>query len=320
VALNENDDINAAIEAGESASTVVETSTETGKDAAQDTDEPKVEATESDPADDAGSSAEGDDTEGETESEAVDPDLIDLGDGKTATQAELIEVYKFYEGSKDSQAQRGAYLRNRESLASDRKAFEAERETYTAKGQEADRLQQAYEADPVQFARNAIQIAVQDGIVHPQAAQLLEQAIEQAAQGGFYQPHIMQARAAQIAAQRQAQEYAQRNQGSDLEKQVWGLQTELGRILTQEERQKMFNAIEYAHVHDGKRISFKEAYDKVQSLKPPAAPVIGKSAVKTVQALKKTKPTMERANGAGKTSQSYTKADIDRDLNLLFGG
>jgi hypothetical protein len=232
----------------------------------------------------------------------------------------LKSVYKTFKGEKSLSKMRGAYLRAREEITTERKQFEAERAPLHQAKQQLDDLRFAYESDPVAYGRHAFKMGMQDGLVDKGMVEAIEAVIEEYAANGTYNPHKLAAQAAQKQAQRQTQsvQYEQRKQ--QFERQIWSLQEREQRIFSPEERTKLVNAWNVLAVEQGARPSLEDAWKFVQANTPPPPPkkpVAKPSPAKVAQQLRKPKKaTTERPGGSSRQS-GYTKADLDRDLDFI---
>lgn len=250
----------------------------------------------------------------------TDDTEVELENGESIPFGELKKIGAMYKGSKDHQAMRGAYLRAREELSKEKKQFEAERAPLAQAYEQLTNMRIAFENDPVAYGFHAFKLGAQDGIVDQGLVEAIGAVIEEYAQTGKYNPHALQARAAQMQAQRQAEKSQEEQRRLGFERELWNLQGQIGRIMTEEERGLLVNAWNHLAVTSGKRPTLEEAWKLVQQHAKPLAPqkpVAQPSPRKVVQQLRKPKPaTTERAGGSSRGS-GYSKADLDRDLDLI---
>ena len=258
--------------------------------------------------------SESDATDGEGEGgETVDPDELDLGDGLKAKRDELRSVYELYKGSPDAQKMRAAYLQAREQIATERKSWETQKPELERASQTLDTLNQRFESDPARYAADSLWLAVENGMIDKSVAEAVEGILQQAQQQGGYNPAVLQAKAAQQQANRERERLQGEQRASGMKAQVWQFQESLGRILSPEEKQQLYNVIEYTYSQTGQMLPFDDAWKKLQSLQPPR-PVAQPSPAKQALALRNKKPTLERAtgrSGAGAHADKAYKEDME---------
>jgi hypothetical protein len=290
-----------------------------------DTDEEVEEAPEGDePTDEPEQDLTGDEVPdeeapaGEEPSALSDESEVTLEDGEKVSLSELKETYRVFKGSKDAKAMRGTYLRHREELANERKQFEAERVPLVQAKDQLESMRDAFEADPVAYGLHALKLGVQGGSVDKGMVEAIQAVIDEYAQNGAYNPHALQAQAAQRQAQRMAQTQQREMRKQQFKTQLWDLQEKVGRILNEEERTQLTNAWEHLAVTKGARPSLEDAWAHVQKFAKPATPQKPVARPSPVKAplRKPKKATTERPGGSGRT-QGYNKADLDRDLDFI---
>jgi hypothetical protein len=268
------------------------------------------ESSEGQPAEEDAAGAEAE-TETQTDpSEAEDFTDEDL-DAPFSIQGEQVTLRQLLNERVTNQKElRDKWLQKTSALAEERRKVEAERLQLAPVMQEYQQFVNRLNTDPAQtFVDTLFAMAGQRRDLLP-LAQFLDQAVQVAAQQGYYNPQQLQQQALQQQYQQAQQQYSSTHEQAQALGELNQFQYSLGRLLSEEERKGMSRAIDYIAMTEGRRPTFQEAYQRWQSAQLPntsgvSNPPTMKPRIATV--IKKTtaKKTGERVNGAPASSGDY---------------